>query len=293
MLWAWLAYLMWGLFPAFFPLLKPASPVEILGHRFVWTAVFMLILLAVWHKLRDLARINARTWAIVAVAAVLISINWGVYILAVNSGHVAEAALGYFINPLVNVVLGVVFLSERLRPLQWASVVIALVAVIILTIDVGRPPLIALSLAFSFGLYALVKKRLHLDPAVGLTAEATVMTPIAVAYLVYLGITGAGTFTTHGAGHTALLATAGVVTAVPLLCFGLAAHRITLTALGMLQYVTPTMQMLWAVFITHEHLSAGRWLGFVIIWVSVAVFMTDLLARRHPSPQPVPAASRA
>lgn len=277
MIWAWLAYIMWGLFPAFFPLLKPATPLEILGHRFIWTLVFMIIVLAITRQLKGLRGISASLWGVILLAGILISVNWGVYILAVNSGHVADAALGYFINPLVNVLLGVAFLKERLRRLQWASVAVAVIAVIILTIDVGHPPYIALSLALSFGLYGLVKKRVPLDPKVSLTAEALVLTPVALVYLGFLTVQGTSTFVSEGASHTVLLMVAGVVTAVPLLCFGFAAQRITLTALGMLQYITPSAQMLWAVFVTHEHLSAGRWIGFGIIWVSVALFIADIV----------------
>ncbi|MDU7287312.1 EamA family transporter RarD [Corynebacterium kroppenstedtii] len=286
MLWAWVCYVLWGLFPAFFPLLKPASPLEILAHRFVWTLVFMLAIVLFSGQFKKLLRIPWRVWATVFAAAVLIAVNWGTYIVAVNSDHVADAALGYFINPLVSVLLGVFFLAERLRPLQWLSVGIAVVAVAVLTVDLGHPPVISLALAFSFGFYGLLKKRVPLTPMISLTCETLCIAPVAIVYLLVLGQRHEGTFTSEGVGHTLLLMTAGIVTAVPLLLFGYAAQQISLTSLGMLQYLTPVLQMLWAVFVTQESFSLGRWLGFIIIWVSVGFFMTDLALvsrkRAHP-----------
>ncbi len=282
-LWAWACYVLWGLFPAFFPLLKPASPVEILAHRFVWTLVFMLAIVLFSGQFKKLLSIPWRVWVTVFAAAVLIAVNWGTYIVAVNSDHVADAALGYFINPLVSVLLGVFFLAERLRPLQWLSVGIAVVAVAVLTVDLGHLPVISLALAFSFGFYGLLKKRVPLTPMISLTCETLCIAPVAIGYLLILGQRHEGTFTSEGAGHTLLLMTAGIVTAVPLLLFGYAAQRISLTSLGMLQYLTPVLQMLWAVFVTQESFSFGRWLGFIIIWISVGFFITDLalISRRR------------
>lgn len=269
--------MLWGLFPGFFPLLKPASPLEILAHRFVWTLVFMLVIVVVTGQARKLIIIPGRTWITVAAAAVLIALNWGTYIVAVNSHHVADAALGYFINPLVSVLLGVFFLSERLRPLQWLSVGIAVGAVIVLTVDLGHPPVISLALAFSFGLYGLLKKRVPLDPMISLTCETLCIAPVAVIYLSILGQRHLGTFTSVGRAHTALLMTAGIVTAIPLLLFGYAAQRISLTSLGMLQYLSPVLQMIWAVFVVHESFRVGRWVGFATIWISVGFFVADLV----------------
>ena len=280
MIWGIACYVMWGLFPAFFSLLRPASPMEILANRFVWTLVFMLIVLLIVRRLGELRTITARQWGIVAVAAVLIGANWGLYIYAVNNDHVADAALGYFINPLVSVLLGVIVLREGLRPLQKTSVAIAAVAVVVLTVALGRPPIISLALAFSFGLYGLVKKRVRLTPTQSLTAETLVLAPVGLLYLGWLQTRGDNTFTQFGAGHAALLMSAGVVTALPLLCFARAAQEITLTSLGMIQYITPVMQMLWAVFINHEHIEPVRWVGFVIIWVAVTVFVVDLVIHR-------------
>ena len=275
MIWAWLSYILWGLFPAFFPLLKPAAPLEILAHRFVWTLAFMLIVLLVRKRLRELVQMSLRTWLLVAAAAIFIAANWGTYIVAVNTDHVADAALGYFMNPLVNVVLGVLFLGERLRFLQWSAVSIVTVGVIYLTVQLGHPPLISLTLAFSFGFYGLIKKRVSVGPLISLTAETAVLFPVALGYLVYLHNHGRSTFVDHGADHTLLLMSAGIVTAVPLLLFGRGAKEVTLSMLGMMQYLTPTLQMLWAVFVNQEQLASYQWIGFIIIWVAVALFIID------------------
>ena len=275
MLWGFAAYIMWGFFPAFFPLLEPAAPVEILAHRFIWTLVFVLLLLLALRRIKLLREITPREWIRVAVASLLISVNWGLYIYAVNSGHVADAALGYFINPLVSVVLGVLLLRESLRPMQKLSVAIAAVAVVILTIALGQPPIISLGLALSFGFYGLAKKRMRLEPLQSLAAETMVLAPIAVIYLLWLG--PESTFTTEGGGHMALLMVAGVVTALPLLAFARAAQEMSLTSLGMIQYLTPVMQMLWAVFVTKEHIEPMRWVGFSIIWVAVVIFIIDMV----------------
>lgn len=280
MIYGLLCYLMWGLFPAFFPLLQPATPTEILAHRFVWTLVFMVIVLLASRKLRRLAAITLRQWGFITVAAVLIATNWGLYIYAVNNDHVADAALGYFINPLVSVLLGVIVLRESLRPLQKLSVATAAVAVVILTLALGQPPIISLALAFTFALYGLVKKRIRLTPTQSLTAETIVLAPVGLIYLGVLQTQEVNTFTQLGAGHAALLMAAGAVTALPLLCFARAAQEMTLSSLGMIQYITPVMQMLWAVFINQEHIPPARWVGFVIIWVAVMIFVIDLAIHR-------------
>lgn len=279
MIQGFLAYLLWGLFPLYFPLLQPAGPVEILAHRFVWTFAFMAIALAVLRKWGELRRASRRTWAIVALASVFIAINWGVYVYTVNSGHVAEAALGYFINPLVSVLLGVIFLKERLTTLQKWSVGIAAVAVVVLTVGVGRPPFLGLILAFSFGFYGLLKKQVKLSATASLTAESLIMSPVAIGYLVYLSRQGESTFAAHGAGHALLLVSSGLATAAPLLLFGIGAKKVPLSTIGLMQYITPTMQMTIAIFIAGEHLEPARWIGYIIIWVAVAVFITDLLIR--------------
>lgn len=283
MIWGWLAYGMWGMFPAFFPLLKPAQPLEILSHRFLWTFVFMGIVLALIRSLKKLKTLTAKEWILVTVAAVVISVNWGVYVYAVNNDHVADAALGYFINPLVSVMLGVVVLKESLRRLQIVSVGLAVVAVLIMTLMLGNPPWISLLLAFSFGIYGLVKKQVTLSPQISLMAETMVLAPVGLAYVIWLQTQGSNTFVQDGPSHAVLLMLAGVVTALPLLCFARAAHEMTLTSLGMIQYITPMLQIVWAVFVTHEFIETGRWVGFFIIWVALAIFVFDLAmnARRN------------
>lgn len=277
MIWGLLAYGMWGLFPAFFPLLKPAAPLEILSHRVVWTFVFMAVVLLLIRGYKQLRAITFRQWLVVTAAAVVISINWGLYVYAVNNDHVADAALGYFINPLVSVMLGVIVLREGLRGLQRISVGLALVAVVVMTVMLGNPPWISLGLALSFGIYGLIKKQIQLSPQISLMAETSVLAPVGVVYIAVLQTQEMNTFTTEGTGHAVLLMFAGVVTALPLLCFARAAHEMTLTSLGMVQYFTPMLQMLWAVFVTKEYIEPGRWIGFVIIWVALVIFIADLL----------------
>lgn len=275
------AYVLWGIFPAFFPLLTPAAPLEIIGHRIVWTAVVMSIIMSCtktgWSELR---RASVRTWGWLGLASVLVATNWLVYVIAVNSNHVADAALGYYINPLVNVLLGLVFLSERLRPLQKTSITVAATAVVMLTIIAGQPPVQALMLAFSFGFYGLVKKRVDMSAMASLTAETLILAPVAAGYLLVLEARSTGTFGHVSVWHSLLLMTAGLVTAVPLLLFGIAARRIQLSTIGMLQYLTPTMQMLWAVFVTREEIAPLRWVAFGIIWVAVALYFLDILRFR-------------
>ncbi|AKK06415.1 rarD protein [Corynebacterium mustelae] len=285
MVFALAAYLLWGLFPAFFPLLEPASPVEIIAHRITWTAVIMAGVVFVTGGFRQLRHASLSLWLHIAAAGGLIAVNWLVYVIAVNSSHVADAALGYFINPLVNVLLGIMFLHERLRPAQVASIAIAATAVAILTLLAGQPPIVALVLAFSFGFYGLVKKRIPLPASTSLAAETLVLAPVAIGYIVVIEATGTGTFTGFGCGHSTLLISAGLVTAVPLLLFGMAAKQVPLSTIGMLQYITPTMQMLWAVFVTREHIEPIRWVAFGIIWVAVILFLFDTYRhRRVPRP---------
>ena len=213
------AYLMWGFFPAFFPLLLPASPLEILAHRVIWTAVLVTGFLVVTGGWRELSRLDKKTWAWLAAAGVFISVNWGTYVVAINSGHVADAALGYFINPLVSVALGLVFLKESLRKLQAVAVGIAAIAVIYLTFFTGQAPYISLLLAFSFGIYGLIKKQVRVSSTGSVAAETLVVLPVALIYVLWLESSGAGTFTSEGPLHIVLLIGSGLVTALPLLCF--------------------------------------------------------------------------
>ncbi|MFD9829923.1 putative chloramphenical resistance permease RarD (plasmid) [Tsukamurella tyrosinosolvens] len=274
------AYLLWGLFPLYFDALKPTGPWEILAHRILWTLVLCGAALLI---LRDLGWIRPvlrqpRLLAGVTIAALLISTNWIVYIVAVTSGHTSDAALGYFLNPLVTVALGVVVLRERLRPLQWVAVGIGVLAFVYLAVVAGTFPVTALALAFSFGLYGLVKNKVgvHLNALQGLTLETAILAPIAAAVLVGIAVWGGGLdFARHGAGHAALLAFAGVATAVPLLLFAAAARRIPLVTVGLIQFATPIMQLLCAVLFLGEHVSPERWIGFGIVWVALTLLTVD------------------
>lgn len=271
------AYLLWGAFPLYFPLLEPAGAVEILAHRVVWSLVTMLLVVVVARRLPHFRALFRRHRArnLLTVAAVVIAINWGTYIYGVNSHRVVETSLGYFINPLVTVLMGVLILRERLRAWQWVALGIASVAVVGLTIEYGHPPWIALTLAFSFGTYGLAKKQAGVEAVESLTYETLVLAPIALGYLVWLGASGHGHFVGHGAGHTLLLLTLGVVTAVPLLSFGAAAIRVPMTTLGLLQYLTPVLQFLLGVTVLDEHMSAMRWAGFGLVWVALVVFTLE------------------
>lgn len=275
------AYTLWGLFPLYWPLLEPAGAVEILAHRIVWSLVVVVVLLSVGGRLAGLRRLGRRAYVLLSVAAVVITVNWGTYIWGVNNEHVVETSLGYFVNPLVTVLLGVVVLGERLRPAQWGAVALATVAVIVLTLDYGRPPWIALTLAFSFATYGLLKKKAGVGAAESLAVETGVLVLPAAAYLLWLGARGDGTFGTEGLGHAVLLAGAGLVTAVPLLFFSAAATRVPLTTLGLLQYLAPTFQFAIGIFLYGEPLPPVRLVGFVLVWAALAVFTVEALEHRR------------
>ncbi|MFI5503622.1 EamA family transporter RarD [Nocardia asteroides] len=272
------AYLIWGMFPAFFGLLAFASAAEVVAQRIIWTLVVVLIVLALAGRLRELRAIDARTWRLAAAASAAIAINWGTYVYGVNSGQVVQCALGYFINPLVTVAFGVVLFRERLTRAQWIALGLGAVAVLVLTVDYGRPPLIALVLACSFATYGLVKKVIPLDALRGIAAEGIVAVPFALAFLVVLMVTGRTEFTSTPA-HFGLMLATGPVTLVPLLLFAVAAQRVPLSTMGILQYLTPALQMAWGVAVMHEPMPASRWAGFALIWAALAVFTTDALRR--------------
>jgi chloramphenicol-sensitive protein RarD len=275
------AYTLWGLFPLYWPLLRPAGAVEILTHRVVWSAAFMALLMARLRSLDWLRALGRERLGLLALAALLISLNWGIYIWGVTHEHVVETSLGYFINPLVSVLLGVVFLGERLRRGQWIGVGVAAIAVAVLTVDLGRVPWLALGLASSFGLYGFVKKRAAVGALAGLTVETGLLFVPAVAYLVYLELTGRAAFTHVSTGEDLLLLAGGVITAVPLLCFAAAANRISLTLLGLLQYIAPGLQFLCGVLVFHEPMPASRWLGFSLVWIGLAVFTVESLVHHR------------
>ena len=273
------AYVLWGLFPLYFPLLKPAGPFEILSHRVVWSLVFCLLLGLIRRKWAWIAALShdPRRLALVAVAATVISVNWGVYIWAVNADHVVDASLGYFINPLVTVLVGVVVLRERLRRAQLIAVALAGLAVLVLAIGYGKPPVIALVLAFSFATYGLVKKVVDMPALESLTSEAAFLFVPCLVLLIALQARGSLTFGHSSTGNTLLLVAAGPITAIPLLLFGAGASRVPLSTMGLLQYITPTLQFLLGVFVFHEALPPARLIGFALVWLALGVFTTDAL----------------
>ncbi|MEU6612969.1 EamA family transporter RarD [Streptomyces parvus] len=279
------AYGMWGLVPLFWPLLEPSGAIEILAHRMVWSlGVVAVALLFVrrWAWIGELVR-DRRKLGLISVAAATISVNWGLYIWAVNNGHVVEASLGYFINPLVTIALGVLLLGERLRPAQWAAVAISVAAVLVLAIGYGKPPWVSLVLAFSFATYGLVKKKVNMGGLESLAAETAVLFVPALGFLLWLAATGRSTFTAGGAGHGFLLAATGLVTALPLICFGAAAIRVPLSTLGLLQYLAPVFQFGLGVLYFHEAMPPERWAGFALVWLALSLLTWDALrtARRN------------
>lgn len=276
-----LAYLLWGLFPLYFTALRPAGALEILVHRVVWSLVICLVAVAVLADttwVRPLLAAPRRLLRL-GVAAAFIALNWGVYIYGVNSGQVVEAALGYFISPLVTVLIGVLLLRERLRPLQWVAVALGAVAVVVLTIDYGRLPWIALALAGSFATYGLLKKRIgiSLGALASLTTETALLFPFAAGALVWLEVTGRGTVTIQPPWHGLLLASAGIATTVPLLLFAAAARRVPLTTIGLLQFTTPVLQLLLGVLVLGERVPLSRWVGFSIVWLALVALSADQL----------------
>ncbi len=269
---------MWGAFPLYWPLLEPANPLEIVSHRAVWTLVFCFIVLAATKALKStLVTLKRPTVAVkLFLSSLLISINWLVYIWATNNEHVVEASLGYYINPLIIIGFGVIFLKEKMRPLQWAAVSIATLGVLVLTFDYGRLPWIALALALSWGSYGLIKKQLGLGALEGLAIETFISSFFYLAYLIYIGNQGTGQFG-HSWGLTALLISAGAVTAIPLLLFNGSTNRLPFTTIGLLQYITPTLQFSIGVWVLNEVMPTARWIGFLIIWAALVTLAIDLI----------------
>lgn len=272
------AYTLWGLLPGYWKAIQAVPPLEILCHRTIWSLVFVVLALAVrkqWGWFRRV-RTNPRTLLMSMGSASLLSLNWFTYIWAVNSGHVVDSSLGYFIAPLVNVLLGVVFLRERLRVWQTVAIGCAAVGVLSLTVDYGAFPWIALSLAFSFGFYGLLRKMSPLGSLEGLSLETAALSVLAIAYLVYLEARGGASFGHAGAATTLLLAGSGVVTALPLLLFAYAARQVTqLATVGILQYISPTFQFLLGVLVYREPFAPTRLLGFAPIWLALAIYSLE------------------
>ena len=280
------AYGLWGLLPIYWKLLLPVPALEILLHRMVWSLVFLALLLWVnrrWQELRTVLA-ERRTLALYAAAALLLSANWWIYIWAVNAGFIVETSLGYFINPLVNVVLGVILFRERLRRGQWAAIALAAAGVAYLTWAYGQPPWISLALAFSFACYGVLKKVAPLGASAGLTLETALMSAPAVAVLLYWQARGSASFGALGPGTDLLLVGAGAATAVPLVFFGAAARRLPLSIVGIMQYIAPTLQFLIGVWIYDEPFGLERLIGFSMIWLALALFTAEGLWSRRRAP---------
>lgn len=275
------AYFLWGLVPVYWPKLQPATAPEILAHRILWSLVFVALLILVTGKRQATVAVfrTPRTVGLLCLAAVLIAINWGVFIWASISGQILDSSLGYYITPLISVGLGVAFFREKLRGLQWLALGIATVAVIYLATAHGKVPYIALILSLSFGIYGYVKKLANIDAIESLAVETAVLAPVAIGYLCWLSIQDKNSFLECGIAHALWLASSGVVTAIPLLLFGAAAVRIPLSTLGILQYVGPTMQFIVGYWYFHESMSGQRFTGFLLTWVALIVLTIDSL--RH------------
>lgn len=283
-------YLMWGFFPIYWKMLHVLPALQVIGHRIVWSFALLVIFILVtgsWRDFRSLA-FTPKTIGIYAIAGVLLSCNWLIYVWGVNAGFIVETSLGYFINPLLSVLFGVIFLRERLRPLQWLPIAIAAIGVIYLTFAYGSLPWIALSLAFTFGLYGLVKKLSPLGSAYGLTLETGIVFPFALIYLIFVQVNGTGGFLHNGLTIDLLLVGAGLVTTIPLLLFASAAKQIPLNMIGILQYFAPTIQFLIGVFLYKEPFDHEHLIGFSIVWVALVIFWVEnIVAHRKPM-QPIP-----
>lgn len=284
------AYVLWGFFPIYWKFLHQVPALQVIGHRIGWSFLLLAAIILVtrqWKSFRSTV-LAPKTIGIYSIAAVLLSVNWLVYVWGVNAGFIVETSLGYFINPLISVLLGVIFLRERLRTMQWIPVGLAAVGVLYLTLTYGRLPWIALSLAFSFGTYGLVKKLAPLGSLYGLTLETALVFPIALLYLAFVDFQGTGAFLHEGVATDLLLSGTGVVTSIPLLMFASAARRIPLTMIGVLQYVAPTIQFLIGVFLYHEPFDHSRWIGFSLVWLALVIFwLENYIASRVPVP-PIP-----
>ncbi|MBW1602559.1 EamA family transporter RarD [Streptomyces sp. JJ66] len=285
LLYGFAAYGLWGLLPLYWHLLAATPAAEVLAHRMMWslpTAVLILIVLRRWSWIRPLLR-QPRLLGLVALSTTLISVNWYLFIWAVSEGRVLEASLGYFINPLVTIALGVLLLRERLRPPQWAAVAIGALAVTVMTVAYGQVPWVSLTLAVTFAFYGFIKKQTRLDGLEGFSADSALQFLPALGFVLLLSARGEATFTSAGWGHALLLAGAGLVTALPLILFGAAAMRVPLSTIGLLQYLAPTSMFLLGLFVFHEAMPPERWAGFLLVWVALCVLTYDALrtARRN------------
>jgi chloramphenicol-sensitive protein RarD len=271
------AYIIWGLFPLYWPLLAPTPATQILAHRMVWSLVFVAVVLVVrrrWAFVSAL-RSDPHRVGLLVVAAIMISMNWGLYIWAINAGYVVESSLGYFITPLVVIAFGVIVLKERLRRTQWTAVGVGFIAVVVITIGVGQVPWIAVGLAASFGSYGLAKKLAQTPALDGMAVETSVLAIPAIGFLVFVQLRGTGSFGHIAAGTDLLLISSGVVTVVPLLFFAAATRRVPLTVMGLMQYATPILQFALGVAVRHEKLPPSEFAGFALVWVALTILGTS------------------
>jgi chloramphenicol-sensitive protein RarD len=277
------AYALWGLFPLYFLSIRDTNPFEIVSYRIIFSLLFCALVIAAirkWGRFREIFR-SKRTIVMLGLASAVIYLNWQIFVAAVVAGHVVESSLGYFMNPILTVILGVVVLRERLRPLQWVAVSISFIAVLVLTFGGSGVPWVSLGLAITFGLYGLIKKRVgrNVDPLSGLMIESMWMTPIAIAqWLVVSSMVGVTAFT-HGVPYALWIMAAGPITAIPLMMFAAATRRIPLTAIGLIQYSTPIFSFVFGVFVLKEPMPQARWAGFFIVWISLVILVIDML--RH------------
>lgn len=275
-----LCYLIWGLFPLYWRLLDHVDSFEILAHRMLWSGVFMTVLFVGIRKVRLRNHIKTlRQYFSLLVTSLLISFNWGLYIWAINHGYILQSSIGYYINPLVNVLLGYIFLHERLNRAQTVALLFALAGVLWFTVDYGQFPIISLGLAFSFGIYGLLKKKMHIPATPALTVETLLMMPVAIVYMLLAFRSGNSALNSFHLNTWTLLLLAGAVTAIPLLLYGKAAERITLTALGFLQYVSPTGQFLIGILVYGESFTTAHIVCFSCIWTGLIIFSVDTIRR--------------
>jgi chloramphenicol-sensitive protein RarD len=284
------AYALWGFFPIYWKLLQQVPALQVIGHRIGWSFILLIAFIWLtkqWNDFRS-AALTSKNIVIYSIAAVLLTINWLVYVWGVNAGFIVETSLGYFINPLLSVLLGVIFLRERLRPVQWIPVALAAAGVLYLTLAYGRLPWIALTLAFTFGFYGFVKKLAPLGSLYGLTLETGIVFPIALIYLAVVEFTNSGAFLHDSALIDILLIGAGLVTTIPLLMFASAAKQIPLTVVGILQYIAPTLQFLIGVLIYHEPFDQSRLVGFGLVWLALILFSAESYLANRVLVQPIP-----
>ena len=284
------AYALWGFFPIYWKLLHRVPALQVIGHRISWSFVLLIVFILLTRQWKDFqyTALTSKTLGIYFIASVLLTVNWLVYVWGVNAGFIVETSLGYFINPLLSVLLGVIFLREHLRPVQWIPVALASTGVIYLTVAYGRLPWIALTLAFTFGFYGFVKKLAPLGSLYGLTLETGIVFPFALIYLAVVQFTNRGAFLHDGALIDALLIGAGLVTTIPLLMFASAAQQIPLTVVGILQYIAPTLQFLIGVFIYHETFDQSRLVGFGLVWLALIIFWAESYLANRIIVQPIP-----